>query len=205
MGTFNKTKLLILAGSVLSILFLIQCSEIIDPEKSYTNRPDQVILADNENCGMTDQEKADLLYMREEEKLSRDIYNYLDELWGTAIFAKIALSEQHHMDAIKRMIDKHKMTDIDPVIIQPEEGFFVNEEIQKLYDDLAEKGLNSEIAALEVGVEVENINIAILNEFLDPDRLDNQDIINVYQNILQGSKYHLSSFESLLPLPNTDE
>lgn len=205
MRIIHMTKHVLIAVSVLVLFILMQCSEVIAPEKSNTERPDQVVLADNENCRMSDQEKADLLYMREEEKLARDIYNYLDELWGMAIFAKIALSEQHHMDAIKRMIDKHKMTELDPVDIQPEPGLFLNDEIQTFYNTLKVKGTLSQTGALEVGVLVEEINIEKLNDFLDPDRLDNQDIINVYQNILEASNNHLRSFENLLPLPNTAE
>ena len=88
------------------------------------------------------------------------------------------------------------MTEIDPVIIQPEPGLFVNEAIQALYDELEEKGVLSETDALEVGVLVEEIDIEDLEHYLE--RVDNQDIINVYHNLLDGSYSHLASFEDLL-------
>ena len=101
------------------------------------------------------------------------------------------------MDAVKRLIDKHKMTDIDPVVIQPEPGLFVNEKIQALYDVLEAKGMLSETDALEVGVSIEEIDIEDLEHFLE--RVDNQDVINVYNSLLDGSYKHLLSFQSLLP------
>ena len=71
----------------------------------------------------------------------------------------------------------------------------MNEKIQDLYDELAAKGVLSQTDAIEVGVLVEEIDIEDLEHFLE--RVDNQDIINVYHNILDGSYSHLASFEAL--------
>ena len=48
---------------------------------------------------LTEAEENHILYMREEEKLARDVYLTLYELWGAEIFANISESEQQHMDA----------------------------------------------------------------------------------------------------------
>ena len=50
---------------------------------------------------MSPEETAALLFMREEEKLARDVYNALYEIWGQNTFANIASSEQMHMDEVK--------------------------------------------------------------------------------------------------------
>ena len=50
---------------------------------------------------LTDDETYWLTYMREEEKVARDVYLYLNEKWNVRIFKNIAASEQTHMDAIK--------------------------------------------------------------------------------------------------------
>ncbi len=190
---------LIIATS--SLLLLTQCSSVVQPEDD-TQAVSELSLQEAQpvprgSGNLTDQEKDDLLFMREEEKLARDMYNFLAGKWELAIFERIALSEQRHMDALGGLIDKHKMTDIDPVLIQPAPGLFVNEKIQALYDELEAKGVLSETDALEVGVMVEEIDIEDLEHFLC--RVDNQDLINVYQNILDGSYRHLESFESMLP------
>ena len=43
--------------------------------------------------------------MREEEKLARDVYLTLYDIWGTPAFNNIASSEQTHMDAVLMLID----------------------------------------------------------------------------------------------------
>ena len=45
-----------------------------------------------------------LLYMREEEKLARDVYQALYAEWESPAFANIAVSEQQHMDSILALI-----------------------------------------------------------------------------------------------------
>jgi len=47
-----------------------------------------------------------LAFMREEEKLARDVYLYLFEFWGQLIFENIAAGEQQHMDAVWSLMDK---------------------------------------------------------------------------------------------------
>jgi len=52
-----------------------------------------------------------LTYIREEEKLARDVYLYLYDMWGSSIFDNISVSEQAHMDAIKTLIDRYGLDD----------------------------------------------------------------------------------------------
>jgi hypothetical protein len=60
---------------------------------------------------LTTEEKNDLLFMREEEKLARDVYLTLHDIWGTPVFANIATSEQQHMDAILKLLNTYKLPD----------------------------------------------------------------------------------------------
>jgi hypothetical protein len=57
------------------------------------------------------EEAASLLFMREEEKLARDVYNTLSATWGIQSFSIIASSEQRHMDEIKVLLDRYALTD----------------------------------------------------------------------------------------------
>ena len=54
-------------------------------------------------ASLSDEEVYWLMYMREEEKLARDVYATLYEKWGTRIFNNIRVSEQRHMDAVKAL------------------------------------------------------------------------------------------------------
>ena len=45
-----------------------------------------------------------LVFMREEEKLARDVYQLLYAQWGQKVFSNIAVSEQQHMDAVALLL-----------------------------------------------------------------------------------------------------
>lgn len=56
-------------------------------------------------------EKEGLLYMREEEKLARDVYLFLGEKFNARAFLNIAESEQTHMAYVKVLLDKYGIPD----------------------------------------------------------------------------------------------
>ncbi|NPV49646.1 MAG: DUF2202 domain-containing protein [Candidatus Methanofastidiosum sp.] len=139
---------------------------------------------------LTDAEKEDLLYMREEEKLARDVYIKLYEKWNVPIFSNISNSEQTHTDSVKFLIDRYGLN--DPSV--NEVGKFTNNDLQALYDSLIEKGSNSLEDALVVGATVEEVDIIDLKEAIS--HTDKADIKTVYENLMKGSRNHLRSFVS---------
>lgn len=147
---------------------------------------------------LTDEEKQDLLYMREEEKLARDVYQTLYEKWSMPIFANIAQSEQTHTEAVLNLINKYNLT--DPVT-DDTVGAFQNEDLQNLYDSLTKTGLSSETDALKVGAAIEELDIKDLTDAIS--RTDNGDIALVYENLQRGSRNHLRSFTKQLSTRNT--
>lgn len=138
-------------------------------------------------------EKEGILYMRQEEKLARDVYSVLYEIWGIKNFNNIGSSEQTHMDAMKSLIDRYGLT--DPVKGRAN-GEFQDNKLQKLYDDLIASGSKSEIDALKVGAAIEEIDIIDIEKYIT--KTDKQDIITVYENLLKGSRNHLRSFVSVM-------
>ena len=60
---------------------------------------------------LTPGEIAGLTFMREEEKLARDVYLTLDDAWDLQVFANIARSEQTHMDAIGTLLTRYGIAD----------------------------------------------------------------------------------------------
>ena len=148
---------------------------------------------DNPLVPLTDAEMEGILFMKEEEKLARDVYLQLAGVWGTNTFTNISQSEQTHMDEVQLLIDKYGLT--DPVEGN-ENGVFENAALQQLYDDLVAQGSVSEIEALEVGAAIEEIDILDLEKYLA--QTDNPDIQQVYGDLLTGSMKHLSSFASVL-------
>lgn len=110
-----------------------------------------------------DEEKS-ILFMREEEKLARDVYLKLYEQWQLMPFKNIAQSEQMHMDAMLTLINRYNLK--DPVENKAN-GVFKNEDLQRLYKDLIKRGLQSQVEALNVGALVEEIDIRDLQQHLD--------------------------------------
>jgi hypothetical protein len=142
---------------------------------------------------LSTQEIKDLVHLREEEKLARDVYRYLYEVWGQWIFDNIAASEQQHMDAVKNLLDRFGVE--DPVE-NDVEGVFINETLQELYDDLIAIGESTKLNALWVGATIEDMDIFDIKGMLE--NTDKPDLVSVYENLTKGSRNHLRSFCSLL-------
>jgi len=138
-------------------------------------------------------EAADLRFMREEEKLARDVYRALEDRWGVRAFHNISQAEQQHMDATLALLSKYE---IDDPVGADSEGTFVDPRLQQLYSDLVAKGQRSVVDALEVGATIEDLDLADLDRMLG--RTDNEDIGTVYQNLSKGSRNHLRAFVGLL-------
>jgi hypothetical protein len=141
---------------------------------------------------LSEDEEKGILYMREEEKLARDVYLALYDKWGTSIFRNIGESEGTHMEAVKTLIDRYELTDSSTGV----GGDFGNQDLQGLHDQLVAEGSKSLVDALKVGAAIEEIDILDLEEYLS--QTDKEDITTVYENLLKGSRNHLRSFVSNL-------
>ena len=141
------------------------------------------------------QTEADTLsFMREEEKLARDVYLQMIAEYGSKIFYNIAESEQTHMDAIKTLLDKYGLD--DPAV--PIFGVFNDTDLQVLYDELVARGDDSKLDALRVGALIEEVDIEDLQAAID--QTDKHDLERVYGNLMSGSKNHLRAFVSQIEL-----
>lgn len=196
-----KTQKLKLKESVLMIAIfsmsftLIQCTESTVVEEDL-NPGDLKSEASNLSQQLSDEEINGILFMREEEKLARDVYLYLYEIHPLRPFLNISKSEQAHMDAIKYLIDTYEL--IDPVGDNPP-GVFQNEELQDLYDELIEKGSKSREEALKVGALIEEVDIIDLQTELQ-ETAKNEDVIRVFTNLCSASENHLRAFVRVLGL-----
>lgn len=138
-------------------------------------------------AALTSAEAATLTFMREEEKLARDVYLYLFDMWGATVFSNIAESEQSHMDALKNLLDKYGLPDPAGA-----DGVFENPELQHLYNDLVDAGDDSLLAALMVGGLIEEVDMEDLA--LAMDETTKSDLDRVYGNLMSGSENHLRAF-----------
>lgn len=134
-------------------------------------------------------EISSLSFMREEEKLARDVYITLFNKWGVNIFTNISASEQTHMESVLLLLNKYSLT--DPVGSNAV-GVFNNATLQNLYNQLVAQGNTSVLEAYKVGATIEDLDIFDLKNALI--NIDNQDIRLVYDNLTKGSRNHMRSF-----------
>ena len=127
--------------------------------------------------------------MLEEEKLARDVYEFLDDQWNLRVFNNIKQSEQQHMDMVEYLLNSYKVS----YDLSDEGGVFYNEKLQNLYNDLIEKGSKSEYDALEVGKTIELVDIEDLENAVN--QTTNSEISDVYSRLIFASNNHLRAFE----------
>lgn len=139
-----------------------------------------------------EEEANTLLWMREEEKLARDVYRDFYRTWKAPVFSRIANSERSHMDALLRKLQSFGLP--DPARSDP--GAFSEPDLQALYDRSVAEGSSSYIDALRVGAAIEDLDIRDLQAAIA--RTGNLTLKTVYENLLEGSKNHLRAFVGLL-------
>ncbi len=170
---------------VLIALVMIQCETI--PARIFEEIENQKEISKNI---LSEQEINSLMHLREEEMLAYDVYTFLSGLYDIPIFRNIAKSEMIHTTRVKDLIDKYELE--DPAV-DHKSGVFKDEDIQELYDILTEKGKVSYKDAIVVGLTIEDLDINDLEMALEND-VDNEDIVEVYNFLLMGSKNHMKAF-----------
>lgn len=130
-----------------------------------------------------------LSYMREEEKLARDLYRAMARTWQLPVFTNIAASEQGHMDLVLYVMQRYQIVDPVPGEV---EGQFATPVFAQLYQAGVAFGSLSPLHALLVGAIVEDLDLADLYTVLPLS--DNRDIDTVWQNLARGSRNHLRAY-----------
>ena len=146
------------------------------------------------------QDSAELTYMREEEKLARDVYLTLSDYWYArsgnlpvvTVMQNIAQAEQKHMDQVEAKLEQYGLP--DPVLDENQLGGFVNPELAALYSELLTRGQKSPLDALLVGGLIEEVDIQDLKEAIQQTQLT--DLDRMYESLMCGSRNHLRAFAS---------
>jgi hypothetical protein len=139
---------------------------------------------------LTELEKNDLLFLREEEKLARDIYIYAYTKYQNTVFNSISQSEQKHMDNVLSILNQYSIP--DPASTQI--GVFNNAALQSLYNQLKSQVDISASESLKVGATIEELDINDIDNFIA--NTSNSQLLNMYEKLNCGSKNHIRSFTS---------
>jgi hypothetical protein len=133
--------------------------------------------------------KEALIHQLDEERLAYQLYTTLGEVYpDLRQFQNISRSEARHFQALKNYYVQNY-----PEIEQMElEGDFIHPETQALYDRLYAEGKASPAAALNVGVQVEELDIKDLDTALAS--TEDEALQAIYKRLRAGSERHLAAF-----------
>ncbi len=143
---------------------------------------------DHVDNALSRQEIEDLQFLKEEEKLARDVYLFSYDLYGQKIFQNIANSEQSHMNSVSAIMKKYGLKDL----ALTERGKFSNAVLQGLYVDLTSLASRSMEEALIVGATIEDLDINDLNTFIE--NTNHSDVEVMYNKLNCGSRNHLRAY-----------
>lgn len=141
--------------------------------------------------GTLTQQATDFLrQLREEEKLAHDVYVALSP--HDAVFTMISKSEQVHFDSVGTLLTTYQ---IDDPSLGKAQAEFTSGAMQSLHDQLVGKGMTRQ-AALEVGAEIEELDIADIKK--GRALTDAADVLAVLDRLEKGSRNHLREFHAKL-------
>jgi hypothetical protein len=133
---------------------------------------------------------TNLTHMRDEERLARDIYTTLAAKYSQAApFVNIARSEQVHFDTMGLLLTRYGVADPSA---GKNPGTYADPALQALYDKLLARGSESLAKAYDVGVAVENLDIADLKAAIS--QTSQADVKAAFTNLMNGSANHLAAF-----------
>jgi len=147
---------------------------------------------------LNEEQKDELFFIYQEEKLARDVYITLGNLYvnaATNTFASIQKSEQRHIDAAQILCEKYGI-DLSGVN-ESEVGNFVLPVLQQYYDDLVVQGSISLLEAYKVGVFIEELDIDDLTHAIEDLGMP-ADVVSTYTNLREGSYNHLEAYQTAI-------
>jgi hypothetical protein len=138
---------------------------------------------------LSDTDVIDILFLKEEEKLARDVYATLAERWQLPIFANIAGAEQNHMNLVSLLFETY---DLEDPITDDAIGAFTDPVLSDLFDSLVTAGSTSFVDALVVGATIEDMDLADLDAMTQGTA--NQHLRLIAFNLAKGTRNHLRAF-----------
>ncbi|SDT80859.1 ferritin-like domain-containing protein [Actinoplanes derwentensis] len=140
---------------------------------------------------LSEAQKTTLVAMAQEEKAAHDLYTAFAGKYDAIVFDRIAASEARHLTTVRTLLSRYGVA--DPTTGEPA-GKFSDPAAQASYDTLLAQGQAGQAAALQVGVTVEQTDIADLTAALGG--LSAPDVTQVYTQLRMASQHHLAAFQN---------
>jgi hypothetical protein len=172
-----------------------EATEAVESTETATETDESADAHDSSEIGQlaTEDTTVELLtYLIEEEKLAHDVYTVMYDLYGSKVFGNILESESTHQDQVLGLLDAYGVEDPR----SDELGVFNDPNLQALYDQLIAMGSQSAQDAYQVGVLIEEKDIADITDQLAT--ASDQDVVDVLERLRSGSENHLRAFNRQL-------
>lgn len=150
-------------------------------------------------CGMDDKM---IQQMREEEKMTYDLYMGFYDVWNLDVFYCVGESEFVHKQRIKELLDYYNIE--DPLKETSDEpGKFTNKKIQRRYDDYLKRGTASLTDALMISAMLEEQSIINLRTVIK-DTPDDNYPQQILAQLEKSTRYHICAYVKSLWLKDID-
>lgn len=199
-------------------LMVIEASELEDEMNDRENKYQEMLLqqssGDNFNLSdypiseLNDETKNTLAYMWNEERLAYDMYSALYLLYPQQnSFVNIATkSEVKHVELVRSLLERYdiNITNIsdanstysDDQVDAFEAGTYSVDAIQNLYDTLYTEGTSSVQDALEVGCQIEVLDVNDLDLKIQTAQANgSEDVVAVFEILRKGSYVHYWAYD----------
>ena len=154
-------------------------------------------------------QKYALAYMWNEERLAKDIYSALNEIYPVKVFENVAKAEAKHVQAVESLVKKYDVNINDTTdftgaysasqLAAASPGRYAVAAVQGLYDELYAKGVQSKVDALQVACMVETTDIKDLESYIAvAQQTRASDLITVFENLKTASHKHYWAFDKAL-------
>jgi hypothetical protein len=174
-----KKTIIWFAAILFTVGALSWCSQSNSNE---TNRPETTL---------NQQQKDQLVFIIQEEKLARDVYSDLYSKRKNKKFYNIINSEENHQYLVQLILEKYS---IPNPIEDKNSGEFENQELSSLYKTLITQWNISVEEAMKVWVAIEQKDIKDLEDMMKL-YWDYPDITATLQKLLEWSQRHLNAFQ----------
>jgi hypothetical protein len=130
-----------------------------------------------------------LPHLAETEKLAHDLYVHFGQQWNHPVFLQIQTAERRHLQRLRSLLNQRQLSDPTQALAK---GQFSEQEIQTLYQKLKTKGEISLQKALEVGLEIEELDILDLKQWQSQTQAPAE--AQTAEHLIQASGRHLQAF-----------
>jgi len=184
-----RTNTVLLIFALVAFAFILSTSAAGQGYGAGNNAAVRLALPDPADYNLSTTEIADLVFMREEEQMSKDLYTIWSAQYSLPIFSNIAQAEETHLSEVQYLLDRYNLSSTKIGTLA--EGY-ENPVILELSTNLVEQGNISLNDALRAGVMIEEQDISDLDKAIA--NTTREDLKIVYENLRSGSENHLSAF-----------